>query len=69
VDINNAGMIVGSGSYDPDGPFGGAQPLPRSFLLVPVPEPGPAAVLLAAGGLALLSGRGRGRIRSCAASG
>jgi probable HAF family extracellular repeat protein len=36
--INDAGQIVGSGLYDPDGP-GGATEVERAFLLTPVPEP------------------------------
>jgi probable HAF family extracellular repeat protein len=45
--INDAGMIVGLGLFDPDGP-GGLAVVQRPFLLTPVPEPTSAAAGLAA---------------------
>jgi probable HAF family extracellular repeat protein len=45
-DINDAGQIIGNGSYDPDGP-GGAAPQERAYLLTPlVPEPATAVAML-----------------------
>jgi hypothetical protein len=39
TDISNTGIIVGSGSYDPDG-AGPMTPRSAQFRLIPVPEPG-----------------------------
>jgi hypothetical protein len=44
TDVNDAGQIVGLGTYDPDGP-GGVAALTHGFLLIPVPEPSSVGVL------------------------
>jgi probable HAF family extracellular repeat protein len=56
--INDVGQIVGTGSFDPDGP-GPEERVPRGFLLTLVPEP--TGILIAVCGLMLLPWRRFGR--------
>ena len=52
--INDLGQIVGTGTFDPDGP-GPMSSAQRGFLLTPVPEPGMAGLM----GVAVLCRRAR----------
>lgn len=54
--INDNGLIIGWGLYDPDGPGGNAPLTQQGFLLTPIPEPATLS-LLALGGLAMLRRR------------
>src|SRR2546421_6024179 len=52
--INDAGQIVGFGYYDPTGVYIGNR---RAFLLTPIPEPTPVAVMILVGSIIFTRGR------------
>jgi probable HAF family extracellular repeat protein len=58
IAINDAGLIIGIGLYDPDGQ-GGNDPIRGSFLLTPIPEPAGTLLALCSLACAML------RLRRC----